>query len=460
MIFANLSVVAAITIFVGILLLLGILVSAVVSLRENEPVAAGRLFAGALILPLPFFLVGHTAADHGNTLVLILLSLVGAALIVLLVPVGGSADIGEDLPQGKIDERDIMFSRAALVPGSRRFENYYQAKPEYRAPDSLFRSKPGLLAKGATAYDPLHFSAADASFFTIEQLRPFVDGVAAPSRVESEPTAMSDFVKQWGQKLGAVAVGITALRDYHLYSVVGRGDDYGKPVNLSHRYAIALTVEMDKRTLDSAPLGPAVMESAQQYVIAGTIAVQMAKFIRKLGYPARAHIDGNYRVVCPLVARDAGLGELGRMGLLMTPRLGPRVRLGVVTTDLPLVPDKPARDATTIDFCERCKKCADVCPSGAISSDPRKVVGGVKRWQIDSEACFTLWCQLGTDCARCVKVCPYSHPDNMLHNLVRRGVRHSSLFREVAVRMDDLLYGRHPKPSELLDWQKVSTQTE
>ena len=45
--------------------------------------------------------------------------------------------------------------------------------------------------------------------------------------------------------------------------------------------------------------------------------------IRRLGYPARAHIDGNYRVIAPLVARDAGLGEIGRMGLLMTPRSRP-----------------------------------------------------------------------------------------------------------------------------------------
>ena len=51
--------------------------------------------------------------------------------------------------------------------------------------------------------------------------------------------------------------------------------------------------------------------------------VQLAAAIRDLGYPARAHIDGNYRVIAPLVARDAGLGEIGRMGLLMTPRWVP-----------------------------------------------------------------------------------------------------------------------------------------
>ena len=91
--------------------------------------------------------------------------------------------------------------------------------------------------------------------------------------------------------------------------------------------------------------------------------------IRSLGYPARAHIDANYRVVCPLVARDAGLGEIGRMGLLMTPGPGPRVRLAVVTTDVPLVSDERLRDDSMIDFCTRCKKCAEVCQPDAISFD-------------------------------------------------------------------------------------------
>ena len=87
------------------------------------------------------------------------------------------------------------------------------------------------------------------------------------------------------------------------------------------------------------------MESARRYLDSGAIAVQLALFLKGIGYRARAHIDGNYRVVCPLVARDAGLGEIGRMGILMTPALGPRVRIAVVTTDFPLVPDRPARQA-------------------------------------------------------------------------------------------------------------------
>ena len=124
----------------------------------------------------------------------------------------------------------------------------------------------------------------------------------------------------------------------------------------------------------------------------------------------------------------------------------------VVTTDLELVPSPRHRDPTVLDFCARCSKCADACPSDAISTGPREAIDGVPRWQIDSEACFTLWCVTGTDCARCMRACPYSHPDNWLHNLVRAGVRRSPRFRRLAIRGDDWLYGRLPTPKPLPDW--------
>jgi len=318
-----------------------------------------------------------------------------------------------------------MFSRARLEPGSERFEAYYAEKPEFREPDDRFRAQPGLLRKGSAHYDPFMFAAADASFETIAELHSMVDGPVASERESPDPGAISSFIKGWTVKLGATDVGITELRDYHKYTTVGRGEQYGQPVRLDHEYAIALTVEMAKEMIDRAPRGPTVMESAQQYLTSGAIAVQVAQFIRNLGYPARAHIDGNYRVVCPLVARDAGLGEIGRMGLLMTPRLGPRVRLGVVTTDLPLVPDVREPEHSVLDFCSICEKCADVCPSQSIARGLRTEIDGALRWQIDSESCFTYWSKIGTDCARCMSACPYSHPDNVRTQAApgrRRGV--------------------------------------
>lgn len=424
---------------------------AIVSWREREPRAVRVSLLLAVLLPVPLIVGGWAGMRGHGTVAAGVSILFGAAAVLVLLPIRGGHPKYDDTPRSRIDERDIMFSRRLYEPGTTRFEEYYAAHPDKKPLDDEFRNKPGLLAAGAASYHPYAFRAADASFWTIEQLRPYVDGEPAAERHPTSPE-ITRFLKRWALKLGAVSVGVTRLRDYHQYSFVGRGEQYGQPVVLEHDFALALTVEMDKAMIDRAPLGPTVMESAQQYVAAGVVAVQLADFIRRLGYRARAHIDGNYRVVCPLVARDAGLGEIGRMGLLMTPRLGPRVRIGVVTTDLNLMADERRWDRSVIDFCAGCRKCAEACPSGAIPSGDRVEIDGVRRWRINQEACFTFWCQVGTDCARCVKVCPYSHPNNSLHNAVRWGVRRSALFRRLALMGDDLFYGKKPAPARLQSW--------
>jgi reductive dehalogenase len=243
------------------------------------------------------------------------------------------------------------------------------------------------------------------------------------------------------------------LQPYHVYSHIGRGSgEYGAPITLDHRYAIAFTVEMDHAMMGTAPNAPTTMESARQYVEAARVALQLGYLIRSLGYPARAHIDGNYRVIAPLVARDAGLGEIGRMGLLMTPELGPRVRLGVVTTDLSLIPDQRDDDTSVIDFCRICQKCAETCPSQSIPLGDREEIDGALRWRINADSCFRYWNRIGTDCGRCMTVCPYSHPNNAVHNLVRWAVRRSGAARRAVLWMDDVFYGRKPAPRPAPGW--------
>jgi ferredoxin len=451
--FTNASILLAACLF---LLLAG---AALISIREGERRAALRFGVAGLLLPLPYLLAGLIAFPSSERIAAALVVATALAALITFLPGRPHPALENDTPTRRIDERDTIFARWQLEPDSARFEAYYQKHPEKRAADARFRQRAGLLAEGTVHHDPYLFAAAEASFDAVAAFHAMLDDDPAPTQtIQPDPEQMSAFVKGWGAKLGAVSVGITELKDYHLYSHVGRSEPYGQPIELDHRYAIALMVEMSKAMLDHAPYGPTIMESAQQYLNAGAIAVQITAFIKRLGYPAHAHIDGSYRVICPLVARDAGLGEIGRMGLLMTPQLGPRVRLAVVTTDLPLAVDRRDRDYSVADFCLHCQKCATACPSKAIPTGERSEIDGVRRWQIDSEACFTYWCTVGTDCGRCVTVCPYSHPDNPLHNAVRLGVRHAPLFRRMAVRLDDLLYGKVPAPIPTAGWLDVSSQ--
>jgi ferredoxin len=420
---------------------------AVTSLSEKEHRAAR--IAAALAVVAPLICIG--SAVIGGLAERAAAVAVGAvlmsAVIVWLWPVGRSIRPG-GRPRRRVDERDIMFARARLQPGTVEFLSYYAMRPENRAGDDRTRALPGLLSPDAENFEPVMFAAAEASFEITERLRLMVDGEVADRRVERPPDEWTSAVKDLARFLGAVDVGVAPIHPYHVYTHVGRGTGaWGEPIELDHRSAVAFTVEMDHAAVACAPKAPTVAESARQYVALSRIGVEIASAIRHLGYRARAHTDGNYRVVAPLVARDAGLGEIGRMGLLMTPRLGPRVRLGVVTTDLPVVPDVPGDDPSVLDFCSVCRKCADNCPVGAIPTGEREPIDddGL-RWRIDPDSCFRYWAVAGTDCAVCMRVCPYSHPDSAAHNVVRWAIRRSGGARRMMLRADDLFYGRRPAP--------------
>ena len=450
----DLSIYSVLLVATGILLFAFLFYAAVISLLEREQRAATRAL---LLLPVIILFIAPVlfVEYYGEWPVMGMLFISWSLIILLIFPTRFfERKITRYDPVGQINEKNVMFSRNLLEPGTERYKEYYKEFPDHEAPDDHFRSKPGLLNEHAAFYDPFAFNTASAILNSVKAFHSIVDGDPAQKISDIKPGKIASYVRKWMLREGAVSVGFTETHDYHWYSVIGRGEDFGKRAQLPHSHAIAFYVEMDKEFVDTAPHAPTVIESAHQYMRAAVIATEVAMILRKLGYHARAHIDGNYRVVCPLVARDAGLGEIGRMGILMTPSLGPRVRIAVVTTDMPLPQSSKPDYSHMIKFCRICKKCADVCPSKAISFDDRKAINGVKRWQTNQEECFTYWCIAGTDCGKCMSDCPYSHPNNLFHNVIRALIKNSIIFRHFAVKMDDFFYGRKPKPAPVPGWMK------
>jgi len=422
------------------------------SIAEKEKRAARVSFGGAM-LGAVFFILAATLPTSTRVALIFILAILSLGFVILFFLPIGIVEVGNDIPKKRFDEREIMFARARLKPGTPEYESYYKLHPEHQQIDDRTRTIPGLFSPLSKFADPILFTAPHASFSLTTALHDAVDGASASEKITLSPLEMTAYLKELTHYYGALDVGITRLEPYHIYSHTGRGAGvYGAPIELDHEYAIALTVEMDYEMMGAAPLAPVVLESAKQYVESARVALQVAEVIRALGYSARAHIDGNYQVIAPLVARDAGLGEFGRMSLLMTPHEGPRVRVGVVPTDLPLIADTRPSASATIDFCNICKKCADNCPSKSISFDKREEVDGALRWRIEPETCFAYWNVIGTDCGRCMTVCPYAHPNNFAHNLVRWGIARSGFFRRFALWMDDLFYGRKPNPRPAPKW--------
>ncbi len=439
----------------GLIFLLAFGSFGMISYREGEG-RATRLASGLALFGCAVF-GGLSFAPSPVPLVTFwfVIALGIVAVVVFLLPIG-RVDIGNEKPGIRFDEREIMFARRRLQPDTPEYHQYYELHPDHEIEDNLTRAKPGLLSPNSKFANPFQFASVEGSFFLTDSLREAVDGPVSPQKHFLPPQRMTSYIKALTRYFGAADVGITTVAPYHVYSHIGRGTGiYGASLPIEHKIAIAFTVVMAFDLVGNAPHPPTSVETGKEYVEAARVAVQLAGAIRAMGYPARAHIDGNYRVIAPLVARDAGLGEIGRMTILMTPHHGPRVRLGVVTTDLDLIPDHRNTNAAIIDFCNICEKCAQTCPSQSIPHGLREEIDGALRWKLNPDTCFRYWNTAGTDCARCMAVCPFSHPDTFIHNLIRWGITESGAFRRAALWLDDLFYGRKPPPRKAPDWVKV-----
>jgi reductive dehalogenase len=118
----------------------------------------------------------------------------------------------------------------------------------------------------------------------------------------------------------------------------------------------------------------------------------------------------------PPILVDAGLGEQGRHSVVITPELGCNIRPSIITTNIPLKPDKPI-DFGVQDFCKTCKICAENCPSGAITMGDKEEIRGYSRYRLNVEKCNNFWnSNLGNmGCRLCIAVCPYTRKSNWLH---------------------------------------------
>jgi reductive dehalogenase len=377
----------------------------------------------------------------------------------------------------RFDERDTVFSRERLVPGSPEEQAYHAAHPELVKIDrriAAFIEAVNRPGESASQADTALYQAAFGPVAGLA-LPDVVDGEVAPTRVEADPVDMAARVKALARHLGADDVRIGPLNPAWVYSRRGtppffadcrpnpphfsgrpagyRDLRWGDPIEVHHRYAISMAFAQDRELLRTGGTPFSDLEVGRVYALSALVATQLAAYIRALGWPARAHHLRNYGVLVVPVAVDAGLGELGRCGYLLHPRLGANLRLACVTTDLPLALDPPV-DLGVQDFCARCLKCAVNCPSGAIPEGDRVVVRGVRKWQIDPVKCLLYWSHLGSACTICQAVCPWSKPPTLPHRVVAQIAFHVPPARRFLVWADDLVYGARFRPAPPPAWSR------
>ncbi len=240
---------------------------------------------------------------------------------------------------------------------------------------------------------------------------------AAPYKMK-DPKRTSALIKKVAHQFGSTLVGITKLNPDWVYRVPlkGRGFKPDQPIEVPKHWVYAIVVGVPM-SWDPMFANPPYGTSNDAYSLSRIVAHRLTVFIKNLGYAARPHTPGNsYDLMVPPILVDAGIGEQGRHSIVITPELGANFRPSIVTTNIPMEPDKPI-DMGVQDFCKTCKVCAEQCPSGAISQGGKETIRGYKRYALNASKCHSFWySKLGNmGCRLCVAVCPYTRKSNWLH---------------------------------------------
>jgi len=284
---------------------------------------------------------------------------------------------------------------------------------------------------------------------------------------DPDPVALTKIIKEKALWIGADMVGIAELNPLWIYTHWGEQNvryshaaEVGDPIEIPPEFnrVIVMILEMDYKVIQRSP--GIEYETDIQYSKGAWCASSLATFIAELGY--RAIPSVNELGIDIAMAVDAGLGEMGRNGLLITRDYGPRVRISKVFTNMPLVPDHPI-DIGVQKFCEKCALCAKYCPSGALMLGDRtdkawseQNVPGMLKWPIKAMNCLDWWVKNGNHCSICIRVCPWNKPNTLFHRLVRI-LAERNILTSFLVYMDQLFgYGKRVVEKDYLQDPSVT----
>jgi ferredoxin len=227
---------------------------------------------------------------------------------------------------------------------------------------------------------------------------------AAKMSGDVEPTAkpvphkdVSQEIKQKARDLGFGEVGITAfdLRYVFASKRAWVRDDLPQ--------AICLAMEQPYEATQTAPSGLAEDAALATYRREGEAALALADFIRSLGYRAQVHSPNDASCAQIPMFVQAGLGQLGANGQLLSPHFGSRARLMFIITDALVTDDRPV-DYGIHQFCQSCQVCVTRCPGRALQKE-KVWWRGVEKNKLSAKRCRPVMARYAA-CGVCQKVCP------------------------------------------------------
>lgn len=219
-------------------------------------------------------------------------------------------------------------------------------------------------------------------------------GRREPAQADPSPEDVTERIRREAVRLGLSAIGFA--RHDPRYTFAEFADQQDETI-------IVCISEQDWEATQTAPSLRAERAAFRSYADVIGKAADLARFVQDLGFRARPHPGVGGEGVVIHYGVEAGLGQLGLNGQLLTPQAGSRARISLMSTNAKVVYDQPV-DYGIEAICDECQLCVRRCPVGAIPK-ARREHRGITKAKIKTERCFPTVAQ-AHGCAICMKVCP------------------------------------------------------
>ncbi|MEC8913495.1 MAG: hypothetical protein VX478_08765 [Chloroflexota bacterium] len=223
----------------------------------------------------------------------------------------------------------------------------------------------------------------------------YVSGNKQPTGNVAPAKDVTEEIREKARELGFGEVGFTKYDRKYTYK--------SKKAWVKYEHAICLALEQDYWQTQTIPSMEAEFAHFGTYEVEGALALDLADFIRDLGYRAQIHSpNDNSAAYIPMFV-EAGLGQLGANGQLLSPHFGNRSRLMIISTDAIVTYDEPV-DYGIHKFCEMCQVCVNRCPGRALVKE-KVFWRGVEKHKLMYDRCRPVMATY-EGCGVCMLVCP------------------------------------------------------
>ncbi|MDR2966342.1 MAG: epoxyqueuosine reductase [Methanobacteriaceae archaeon] len=170
--------------------------------------------------------------------------------------------------------------------------------------------------------------------------------------------------------------------------------------DLKYSNAIVMTIKMWDEIIKESPSEKAKDMNSNLYKKFKEIAFILSKYLKENGHCTKLVIPNEKLLNLPMIAQKAGLGYIGKNKLLITPNLGPQVKIAAILTDIENLPFSKENEHSWVkNYCKECKKCIEGCEEGSLQNHPSN---------LEKSAFNQDKCTASTNaCSYCIEKCPF-----------------------------------------------------